>query len=136
MRTAASWIWGTHGRVEVDTSGNVQVAVRAAYDRVADRDGYARADVANVQALQDLLDRARSFAKAVFPPPEPGRPDLEYDWEKRADAYRALDFCGKMPDHHKPEHNAKVVTDFLRDWQREAATVTMMEYAKSWERWW
>lgn len=146
MTVAAHWIWGTHGRVEVDDKGCVQIAVRA-YDGSRDtpeltgRDGYARADVSDVTMLQDLLTRARAFSQAVFPPAGPGREDLEYTWQERAEAYRLLEF------HRKTlllkDGNAKLVTDFLRDWKREMSALgragipeEMDAFAQAWERWW
>jgi hypothetical protein len=143
---AASWIFGTHGQVEVDDTGNIQVAVRA-YDGSRDtpdmvsRDGFARADVSNVASLQELLGKARAFQTAVFPPAEPGRPDLEYTWQERAGAYRLLEF------HHKVtpagQNHARTVTEFLHDWGREQTQLgragipeEMDAFAERWERWW
>lgn len=153
MSIAAYWMFGSHGAVEVDDTGNIQVAVRAQSDspagsgsiveRRAGRDGFARADVSDVGSLQDMLDKARMFARAVFPAAEPGRPDLEFTWQERADAFRLLDFHRKIPAHHKPDSNARVVSEFLRDWKREQTQLgragipeELDEFAESWERWW
>lgn len=142
MTVAAHWMWGTHGRVEVDETGNIQMAVRAAGNGGrTDHDGYARADVSDVSVLQDLLGRARMFAQAVFPPASPGRPDLEFTWQERADAYRLLEFNGKLL--LRSDDNAKVVTEFLHDWKREQGQLgragipeEMDAFAERWERWW
>lgn len=140
---AAYWVWGTHGRVEVDDTGNIQVAVRAAGNGGrTGHDGYARADVSNVAALQDLLTKARRFAAAVFPPAEPGRPDLEFTWQERAQAYRELDLYGKLSAASRYD-NVKIINAFLTDWRnhekalgRAAIPEEREDFARSWERWW
>lgn len=144
MTIAAYWMWGTHGRVEVDETGNIQMAVRA-YDGSRDtperasRDGFARGDVSNVPALQELLGKARAFARAVFPP---GQPDLEFTWQERADAYRLLDHHRKIAGR-TPADNARAVSEFLRDWKREQDQLgrtgipeEIDAYAERWEQWW
>jgi hypothetical protein len=100
-----------------------------------------RADVANVAALQELLAKAKAFQTAVFPQAEPGRADLEFTWQERADAYRLMEFHHKI--NHQPAVIARSVTDFLRDWKREQSRLgragipeEMDAYAERWEQWW
>lgn len=101
--------------------------------------------VSNVDDYKAALDEARWVVRAVFPPADPGRTDLEFTAEERMSGYRALEAAGKMPKlnagnrYDAPE---TVTTAFLRDWvtwwaviqEGNAPSCTIGQFAEMWER--
>lgn len=135
MSERALWtrVVGPDLQVEVDGTGNIQVAVRA-HERT-DRDGYARSDVSNADEVYAAMQAARRFIAAVF---TQGTGDNWGTTAERTGAYDALAAAGKLAGHGQ-NRLAGVITDFMRDWEYRRGQdrdKTMEEYAKEWERWW
>ena len=116
MSTADHVAWTGHVgaflHVEVDDTGNIQIAVRALNSRLDNRispDGYVRSDVSNAKLLAETLESAQRFVQAVFPA---GKQD--YTWQQRAEAYAALGVSGKLGS--QPHLLAREVGLFLLDY--------------------
>lgn len=144
MSTADHVAWtgyvGPYLQVEVDDSGNIQVAVGTNAGANLKPDGFVRADVGNVQSLHDALNAAQRVVAAVFP--RAGQGD-EFTWRQRAEAYSALTVAGKIGI--MKDQLGKEVTLFLGEYVQaeKAATeggkrphMTMSQYAAEYERWW
>jgi hypothetical protein len=137
---------GVNLLVEVDTTGNVQVAVRAEGPGVGLRtgsDGFARADITHVAGMTAALKAAQLFAGVVFPQGLTPAEDREFTWQQRRMAYNALVEAKKLTEG-RPGDVARYVTQFLRDYtdlEQQAFDgirkyQTMVQHAMYYERWW
>jgi len=119
------WRLAENVHLEADSS-SVQVVITVSGD-VGDTE--VRATVSNMAEVAIAARQASAWMHAVYPPPSPGRSDLEFHPAMRSRAWDALLAAGES------NPGEDVVTEFLRDHQSQADGGEEIErYAVTWRR--